>query len=124
MSEIRNDRRPNGTTAPRSDPTTTFENAVQTFGLGALLRLPSELHDVLATESRREILAYLYGIDREVAIAELADYLATAGIETDRGRATMALEHAHLPKLDGTGLIRWDRENGTVRLSVADGDQN
>jgi hypothetical protein len=123
MAEMRDDRRPNGTTAPPCNPTTTFDDAVEMFGLGVLLRLPTELHKALAAESRREVLAYLYGLDREVPITELADYLAATGIEADRRRAVIVLHHAHLPELDDAGLIRWNREDEVVRLT-ADTAQN
>lgn len=124
MAEMRDDRQSSGTTAPPCNPTTTFGDAVGMFGLGVLLRLPTELHETLAAESRREVLAYLYGLDREVPVTEIADYLAATGTEPDRRRATMILNHAHLPELDDSGLIRWDREDETIRLSVANTAQN
>ncbi len=123
MAEMRDDRRSNGTTAPPCTPTTTFDDAVGMFGLGVLLRLPTELHAVLAVESRREILTYLYGLDRGVPVSELADYLAATGIEADNQRAVTALSHAHLPELDDAGLIQWSREDAMVRLA-ADSAQN
>ncbi len=120
MAEMRDNRRLDRTTTPTCNPTTTFGDAVGMFGLGVLLRLPTELHVALAAESRREILAYLYGLDRGVPVSELADYLAATGIEADNHRAVAALSHAHLPELDDAGLIQWSREEGTVQLSVAE----
>ncbi len=95
----------------------TFDDAARTFGLGVLLRIPPELHEALSADTRREVLAYLYEIDRVVTVTELADYLAATGIEHDRDRAETVLHHTHLPKLDAVGAVRWNRDDGTVRLA-------
>lgn len=120
MAEMRNDR-PDGNRAPPSTPT-TFVGVVQEFGLETLLHFPTEVHAALATEARREILAYLYGRDRTVPVAELADYLAAIGVEANRRRAVAGLRHTYLPKLDGAGMIRWNREEETIRLARAKRD--
>ncbi|WP_231182608.1 hypothetical protein [Haladaptatus sp. DYF46] len=119
MVETNDRRRPGRATAtPKpKPPMATFDDAAKTFGLGVLLRIPPELHEALSADARREVLAYLYEIDREVTVTELADYLAATGIEHDRDRAETALHHTHLPKLDALGAVRWNRDDGTVRLA-------
>lgn len=115
MVEAPNDRRPSGTTASVNRPT-SVSDTVESLGLGVLLHIPPEIHDVLAAEPRQEIVAYLYRIEREVTVAELADYLAATDSEFGRRRSKVDLYHTHLPKLDTVEFIRWNRESGTVRL--------
>ncbi|WP_423744381.1 hypothetical protein V5735_15775 (plasmid) [Haladaptatus sp. SPP-AMP-3] len=115
MVEAPNDRRRTEATASVNRPT-TVSDTVESLGLRVLLHIPPEIHDVLAAEPRQEIVGYLYRIEREVAIGELADYLAAADSEFDRQRVKTNLYHTHLPKLDAAEFIRWNRESGTVRL--------
>jgi hypothetical protein len=117
MVETNDSRRPGGVTATPEKQMVAFGDAASALGLGVLLRIPPDLHEALSTETRREVLAYLYEIEREVTITELANYLAATGIELDRHRAETVLYHTHLPKLDGIKAIRWNREDGTIRLS-------
>lgn len=95
----------------------TFDDAARTFGLGVLMRIPPELHEALSDDTRRKVLAYLYDVDRVVTVTELANYLAATGIEHDRDRAETVLHHTHLPKLDAIEEVRWNRDDGTVRLA-------
>jgi hypothetical protein len=111
-----NDKRPERVTATPETPMATFDDAARTFGLGVLMRIPPELHEALSDDTRREVLAYLYEIDRWVTITDLAEYLAATGIERGRDRAETVLHHTHLPKLDALEVVRWNREDETVRL--------
>ena len=71
------------------------------------------LFDALGHPYRRRILAHLAesgGSSEDVLSLEVA---VAAGDEFEQVRP--ALYHAHLPKLDEAGYIRWDRRGETVR---------
>lgn len=78
-----------------------------------------ELFEVLANGQRRQILAYLDGIDDDVAaFSELIEHVAddSAGESADaRERVAMNLHHNHLPKLSTAGIVEYDARSETVR---------
>lgn len=116
MVETNEKRRPGRVTATPETPMVTFDDVARTVGLDVLLRIPPELHEACSDDARREVLAHLYETDQRVTVTDLADYLAATGIERDRDRAETVLHHTHLPKLDALGAVRWNREDGAVRL--------
>lgn len=60
--------------------------------------------DLLASGERRCLLRYLHEQSDPVPVAELAAHLSANGHDHPRVR----LEHAHLPKLDDTGVVAYD----------------
>jgi|GEM_PF-293110 len=93
---------------------------------------PERLFEALGTDGCRRTL-YVLLDRREVEVEELADVLAgwrVAGTEDvvgpdERREALLSLRHAHLPALAERGLLRYDRETGTVRrLPFADAAQS
>lgn len=79
----------------------------------------------LAAQQRRRILAYLLE-QGESTVSELADVLCgweasepVVGQEEHR-TVRVALEHNHLPALDRSGLVAYDREKGRVALGDLD----
>lgn len=80
------------------------------------------LFQCLAKRRRRIVLSYLLTIeDRPVTIDELVDavikaesYLSLPSSSSDPESVAITLDHVHLPLLADTGLIKYDRERGTV----------
>jgi len=81
------------------------------------------LYRALASTQRRRLL-YLLLDERECPVETLATLLTgwvardagetkTAG---DRKRIRLTLEHVHLPLLAETGLVSYDRQNGSVAI--------
>lgn len=71
---------------------------------------------LLSNGHRRAVLLSMYdrgGTDADPFAVEEA---VTGSIPT---RVEVALNHTHLPKLEDHGVIRWDREEGTVAPGAA-----
>lgn len=76
----------------------------------------------LASRRRRLVLATLADQPSAVPVPELAAHVAAAVHDTsfvdvdgdEREREHVALLHRELPKLDETGLVEWDRDDGDV----------
>lgn len=87
-----------------------------------------QFYRALASRERRRILSLLLdGEERSVEdVATLIvgwDAATDAANEPeDRERAHLRLVHAHLPMLDEAGLVTYDPEQGTVRISALDTD--
>lgn len=82
-----------------------------------------DLFDVLANQRRRFVVHLLKtGEERRVPIGEMAEQVAAweNGIDTveisskQRKCVYTALQQSHLPKLDETGLVEFNRNRGTV----------
>jgi DNA-binding transcriptional ArsR family regulator len=79
----------------------------------------------LASRRRRVILATLADASGRVPVPELATHVAAALRDTsfvdvaadERKREHVALVHRELPKLDETGLVEWDREDGAAETA-------
>lgn len=71
---------------------------------------------VLARQRRRDALYVLYRHPGSLAVAELADEVASVE-GTDPERVRTSLHHVHLPKLVDAGVAEYDAETGTVRLA-------
>jgi hypothetical protein len=72
--------------------------------------------EMLRSERRRNVLYVLYQRAGPVQVSALADEVATReGAEF--ARVATALRHVHLPKLDDAGVVEFEAETGTVRLS-------
>lgn len=71
-----------------------------------------ELLSVVRSAGRRRVLDALED-GAAVAIESLAATVADG--PSEQRSTTIRLGHAHLPKLEETGLITWNREAGVVR---------
>ena len=85
----------------------------------------SMLFDLLGERDRRRLLLLLCeeesvtvpdGLRTRGATAREDSGAIGANPEDERGsdQLTLRLRHCHLPKLEEEGLVRWDREAGTV----------
>jgi len=72
--------------------------------------------EMLRSERRRNVLYVLYQRAGPVQASTLADEVA-AREGAEFTRVATALRHVHLPKLDDAGVVEFDAETGTVRLS-------
>lgn len=131
MSDARSDRgsdesgpagsRPHGDSNDERDPW----SAIEGMDVTALLELPTSVHDALAAQPRKHVIAHLLGRDRPTAVADLAvvvaasrDEKSPASVTPDqRMRVAVELRHVHLPKLADYGFVEWDRDEGTVGLT-------
>lgn len=103
--------------------------ASQSVGLRSDIGTPegtgsaSRLLRVLANERRRFLLATLRGSEDGVAsLSELTRAIARgdaeeegAPVERSPEEVAVSLHHAHLPKLEASGLIEYDEQSGLVR---------
>jgi len=79
----------------------------------------------LCDRQRRRVLGLLRGREEPVWLDTLATFLAAEESETVPGEVTSAqarrfradLVHDHLPRLESAGLVRWNRDDGSVRAT-------
>jgi hypothetical protein len=82
----------------------------------------NEVYDILRNERRRHVLRYLVDDSETSTIADIADHIAE--IESGespppsdtRQSVYVSLHQTHLPKLDGLGVVDYDRDDRTVTL--------
>lgn len=77
---------------------------------------------LLANHRRRHVLERLRATpDGTASVEELVEYLVAADPDTDdRVRASLALQHEGLPRLDEAGVVDFDRRTGTVSYRGAE----
>lgn len=69
--------------------------------------------EVLADRQRRVLLRRL--VDEEIAgVDDLADAISER-VDEPRSQVRLGLVHTHLPKLDETAIVDYDRRSETVR---------
>jgi DNA-binding transcriptional ArsR family regulator len=83
---------------------------------------PEEVHDVLRNDRRRLTLQYLKQRLEPVEVRELSERVAELEVGESpaprniRQSVYNALNQTHLPKLDETGLVEFDRDRKIVSL--------
>ncbi|SER67182.1 hypothetical protein SAMN04489841_4262 [Natrinema salaciae] len=81
-----------------------------------------EIFEVLRNQRRRYVLQYLKQDDRPVELGDLAQQLAAWEYDTtlegvtpaQRKRVYTTLQQTHLPKMDTTGILRFDSDRGVI----------
>ncbi len=81
--------------------------------------------DLLSSPRRRFVLYYLRSESESMQLTDLADEVAAWEYDTpveelteqERKRAYVSLYQTHVPKLAEAGLIDYDTESGTIRLT-------
>jgi DNA-binding transcriptional ArsR family regulator len=84
-----------------------------------------EVFEVLSNRRRRCVLHHLRRRGETVALGDLAEVVAAWENDRpireltsdERKRLYTALQQFHLPKMDETGLLEYDRDRGTVSLA-------
>jgi hypothetical protein len=79
---------------------------------------------ILKNRRRRDVLRYLHHNEGETTLDTLAEYIAARENDIDesqlsssqRKRVYIGLYQAHLPKMDDTGVVDFDKHRGTVVL--------
>ena len=88
--------------------------------------LPQDtVFDILSNPRRRYVLYYLRQEDGPVELTTLAEHVAAWENETDidalgdqqRKRVYVSLYQTHVPKLHDAGVVRYDKDEGTVELA-------
>lgn len=82
------------------------------------------IFEILRASRRREVLLYLDDHGGEAKIGALAEHIAAEENDVDRSevtasqrkRAYVGLYQMHLPKMDGHGVVEWDKDRGFVEL--------
>ncbi|MBV0924708.1 hypothetical protein KTS45_10910 [Halomicroarcula limicola] len=68
----------------------------------------------LANSKRREILNFVTREQGATTDIDIARHLANDARDETVERTRIYLHHLHLPKLDESGLVVWNRDRGTV----------
>ncbi|WP_247731176.1 DUF7344 domain-containing protein [Halovivax limisalsi] len=86
-----------------------------------------ELFELLANQRRRQVLYALMCEGKTLTIGDLSQRIAAweDGLDyeevssKDRKRVYTALQQSHLPKMDQSGVVNFDRDRGTVEPTAA-----
>ena len=86
--------------------------------------------DILSNRRRRYVLHFLKGHEGAVGLRELSEHIAAwendcrleAVTSKERKRVYAALHQSHLPKMDRSGVVRYDSDRGTIELTDAIAD--
>lgn len=84
-----------------------------------------DVFEVLYNRRRRDVLSYLCENDGRATQGELAEYIAAKENDTvvqrlssyERKRVYVGLYQNHLPMMDDVGVIDYNKNRGTVRLT-------
>lgn len=84
------------------------------------------VYDILSSPRRRYVLHYLRTVDEPVEITELAKHVAAWENETSvdeitdrqQKRVYVSLYQTHIPRLESTQIITYDKDSGKVALSA------
>lgn len=83
----------------------------------------SEVHDLLRNERRRQVIKYLQRTVGSTTLREIAEAIAEkeTGISPPpkniRQSVYNSLHQTHLPKLDDLGVVAYDSDRKTIRLT-------
>ncbi|MFH5798971.1 ArsR family transcriptional regulator [Haladaptatus sp. CMAA 1911] len=77
-----------------------------------------EIFDVLSHRQRRHVLSTLLDSGDEITVSELAE-MTSSKSDGDASRIEVGLHHSHLPRLEGMGIVEYDRDAETVEPTAA-----
>ncbi|MBZ6496065.1 hypothetical protein KWG76_14230 [Haloterrigena longa] len=84
-----------------------------------------EIFELLRNQRRRYVLQYLKQDERPVELGDLAQQVAAWEYETtldgvtpeQRKRVYTTLQQTHLPKMDSSGILRFDSDAGVITVT-------
>jgi len=84
-----------------------------------------EIFDVLQNERRRHVLQYLRQHGGPVSLGDLSSHVASAEYDCSTGdvsskqrkRVYTTLQQSHLPRMDKTGIIAYDSDDGIIETT-------
>ncbi|WP_211290167.1 DUF7344 domain-containing protein [Natrinema ejinorense] len=84
-----------------------------------------EIFELLRNQRRRYVLQYLKQDERPVELGDLAQQVAAWEYETtldgvtpeQRKRVYTTLQQTHLPKMDSSGILRFDSDTGVITVT-------
>jgi hypothetical protein len=74
----------------------------------------SLIHELVGSPQRRELVWFLVDNGGNATFEAVVDGLADG---PERDLTAIRIHHVHLPKLQSTGVVDWEVETGTVRLT-------
>lgn len=88
------------------------------------------VYDILSSPRRRYVLYYLRTVDEPVEITELAKQVAAWENDTavedvtdqQHKRVYVSLYQTHIPRLESTQIVDYDKDTGKVALTVGETD--
>ncbi len=80
-----------------------------------------EIFDALGHRHRRHVLTDLLACDGGTTVTELAEKTGRR-TELPPEQIKTGLHHSHLPRLEGMGVVEYDQNGGTVKLTAAASD--
>jgi hypothetical protein len=116
---------------PVTDQETATNDGETVDGDGDPTQVPTdEMFALLSNGRRRHVLRFLQSNGGEIKLRELATAIAAEenGVEpvevtyTQRKRLYTSLYQSHLPRMERSGVIEYDRNSGLVTLAAAAGD--
>ncbi|QLD87478.1 hypothetical protein HWV23_15900 [Natronomonas halophila] len=83
-----------------------------------------QVFGILKNQRRRYVLKYLYEAEERVSLSEVAEQIAAWENDKDvrqissseRKRVYVGLYQCHLPKMDGVGVISFNKPRGVIEL--------
>lgn len=110
-----------------SHTTDTFQSTASGPHERTRSRVPvDEVHRLLASERRRDVLTYLVTRSADVVpVEDVVDFVADReepkpGPGTARQRIATDIHHVHVPKLADADVVRFDPVAGTVRYVASE----
>lgn len=108
-----------------SPPSSPTDEGDETAADSAGHTLPlDQIFEILKNSRRRETLAYLKENGGETTLSEVAEHIAAIENDTtinaissaERKRVYVGLYQCHLPKMDDTNVVQFDKNRGTIAL--------
>ncbi len=101
----------------KSESPSTEEPPVESIPL-------DQIFGILKNKRRRHVLRYLYETDGQVSLSEVAEQIAAWENDkevrqissSERKRVYVGLYQCHLPKMDGAGVVSFNKPRGIIEL--------
>jgi hypothetical protein len=74
----------------------------------------SLIHELVGSPQRRELVWHLVDSGGDATFEAVVDALADG---PERDMTAIRIHHVHLPKLQSTGVVDWEVDTGTIRLT-------